>query len=238
MPLRAILRGGFFLPAARGLFLWKEAMDKQTFQQAADLSAALADRWWPHVDAALFEFGILLPHRVAAWIAQVGHESKGFSTLAESFDYSVQGLVDVFGKRMPLAIASKLGRQPGERAVPMERQQRIANIVYAGRYGNGDAGSGDGWRHRGRSLKQITFADNYRDCGHALGVDLIAQPDLLATDDRLAARSAAWFWFAHGCNELADRGDFAQLSRRINGGLNGLADRQQRWLRAQQFIHA
>lgn len=213
-------------------------MDKQTFQQAADLSAALTDRWWPHVDAALFEFGILLPHRVAAWIAQVGHESKGFSTLAESFDYSVQSLVANFGARMPMKLAATLGRQPGERVVPIERQPRIASIVYASRYGNGEAATGDGWKFRGRGLKQITFRANYQACGHALGVDLVAKPELLATDDRLAARSAAWFWFSSGCNQLADRGDFAQLTRRINGGLNGLADRERRWLRAQQFIHA
>ena len=80
-------------------------MDKSTFQKAAGINDALAERWWPHVDAALFEFGILLPHRVAAWIAQVGHESKGFSTLAESFDYSVGGLLDMFDKRLSPALA-------------------------------------------------------------------------------------------------------------------------------------
>ncbi|MBB2918114.1 glycoside hydrolase family 19 protein [Cupriavidus alkaliphilus] len=211
-------------------------MDKKTFQLAAGLGEALADRWWPHVDAALFEFGILLPHRVAAWIAQVGHESKGFSTLAESFDYSVPGLVATFRTRMPAKLASSLGRQPGERAVPSDRQQRIASIVYAGRYGNGDAASGDGWRYRGHGLKQITFADNHRDCGFALGVDLVARPELLATDDRLAARSAAWFWYAHGCNQLIDAGDFVGLTRRINGGVNGLEDRQARWDRAKQVL--
>lgn len=213
-------------------------MNQQVFQQAAGISEALAARWWPHVERALFEFGILQPQRVAAWIAQVGHESKGFSTLAESFDYAVDGLVATFGKRMPVDLARILGRQPGERAVPLERQQRIASIVYAGRYGNGDAASGDGWRFSGHGLKQVTFADNHRECGHALGVDLIAHPDRLATDDTLAARSAAWFWYANGCNQLADRGDFVQLTKRINGGTNGLDDRQQRWLRAQQFLHA
>lgn len=213
-------------------------MDKTTFQKAAGLGEALANRWWPHVDAALFEFGILLPHRVAAWVAQVAHESKGFTTLAESFDYSVEGLVDMFDRRMTPALARTLGRQPGERAVPLERQQRIASIVYAGRYGNGDAGSGDGWRYRGHGLKQITFLDNHRECGQALGVDLVAQPERLATDDRLAARSAAWFWYARGCNQLADLGDIDQLTRRINGGLNGQEDRRRRWQLAQQFLHA
>ncbi|MGO4154332.1 glycoside hydrolase family 19 protein [Cupriavidus sp. YAF13] len=213
-------------------------MDKLTFQNAAGISAALADRWHSPVTAALFEFGIVAPQRVAAWVAQVGTESAGFTRLQESFDYKPQGLVDTFDKRMPAALASTLGRQPGERMVPMDRQARIASIVYAGRYGNGDAATGDGWRYSGHGLKQITFRDNHRDCGHALGVDLVAHPELLATDDTLAARSAAWFWYAKGCNVLADRGDFEQLTRRINGGINGLEDRRRRWLLAQQFIHA
>ncbi|SCU74131.1 conserved hypothetical protein [Cupriavidus necator] len=213
-------------------------MDRQMFRQAGGLSADLADRWYPVVSAALFEFGIVAPHRVAAWIAQVGTESAGFTRLQESFDYSVDGLQRTFGARMPPALARPLGRQPGERSVPAERQARIASIVYAKRFGNGEASTGDGWRYRGLGLKQITFADNYRDCGHALGVDLVSQPDLLATDDALAARSAAWFWYAKGCSQLADLGDFEQLTRRINGGINGLDDRRQRWLRAQQFIHA
>lgn len=213
-------------------------MDKQTFRQAAGLSAELAERWFAPVSAALFEFGILAPHRVAWWIAQVGTESGGFARLQESFDYKPQGLVDTFDKRMPVALASTLGRQPGERMVPIERQARIASIVYAGRYGNGEAGTGDGWRYRGRGLKQITFLANYEACGHALGVDLVSQPDRLATDDALAARSAAWFWYANGCNQLADLGNAEQLTRRINGGLNGLDDRRRRWELAKQFLHA
>ncbi|CAG2129064.1 glycoside hydrolase family 19 protein [Cupriavidus numazuensis] len=212
-------------------------MDKATFQKAAGLSAELAERWFEPVSAALFEFGILQPQRVAAWIAQVGHESKGFSTLAESFDYAVPALVDQFDKRITPALAQQLGRQPGERMVPIERQARIAAIVYAKRYGNGEAASGDGWRFRGRGLKQITFRANYEACSHALGVDLVSEPDRLATDDALAARSAAWFWFANGCSALADRGDFVGLTRRINGSVNGLAAREARWERAKQVLN-
>lgn len=213
-------------------------LDKQTFQAATGATLALAERWWLPVDRALAEFGIRQPQRVAAWLAQVGHESKGFTALAESFDYAVPALISTFGNRIAPAIAQQLGRQPGEHMVPVERQARIATIVYAKRFGNGEAASGDGWRYRGRGLKQITFRANYEACGQALGVDLVADPDRLATDDSLAARSAAWFWFANGCDQLADRGDFAGLTRRINGGLTGLEQRQQRWLRAQQYIHA
>lgn len=212
-------------------------MDKRTFQLAAGIPEVVADRWWPHVEAALFEFGILRPQRVAAWIAQVGHESRGFTVLVESFDYRIDALRGQFSRITP-AMAAKLGRQPGERAVPLERQQRIASIAYANRYGNGDAATGDGWRYRGRGLKQITFFDNYLECGQALGVDLIAQPDRLASDDGLAARSAAWFWYARGCSQLADTGDIGALTRRINGGLNGIEDRTERWRQAKRVLLA
>ncbi|MFS8973852.1 glycoside hydrolase family 19 protein [Cupriavidus necator] len=212
-------------------------MNQEIFQAAAGLAPGTAARWWPHVEAALFEFGILQPKRAAAWLAQVGHESLGFTRLQESFDYKPEALVATFGRRMPADLARKLGRQPGESSVPLDRQRRIAAIVYAGRYGNGDAASGDGWRFSGHGLKQVTFYDNHLACSHALGVDLVAHPELLVTDDRLAARSAAWFWYANGCNQLADAGDFVALTRRINGGENGLALREKRWELAKRIIN-
>ncbi|KVO05547.1 endolysin [Burkholderia ubonensis] len=190
-------------------------MDKSVFQRAAGLSTVLADRWYGAVAAAMSEFDINTPERQAAFIAQVGHESGGFAQLVESFNYSVAGLA-IFS-RIPVLMRAKLGRQPGEKVVPLDRQKQIANLAYANRYGNGDAASGDGWRYRGRGLKQITFHDNYAAAGQALAVDLVEQPELLATDDALAARSAGWFWKANGCNELADAGDFAGTTRKING---------------------
>jgi putative chitinase len=92
----------------------------------------------------------------------------------------------------------------------------------------GNTETGDGRRFRGRGLIQITGRANYQECGTALKVDLISQPELLAGDG-LAARSAAWWWMKHGCNALADGGDFKALTRRINGGLNGIDDRTRRW---------
>ena len=88
----------------------------------------------------------------------------------------------------------------------------------------GNTMPGDGFRFRGRGLIQVTGRANYGDCGRALGLDLISRPELLELPEH-AARSAAWFWQAHGCNELADEGDFIKLTRRINGGTNGLQDR-------------
>lgn len=99
---------------------------------------------------------------------------------------------------------------------------------YEGRKDLGNVEPGDGFRFRGRGLIQITGRSNYTQAGRALGVDLVRQPELLESPT-LAARSAAWFWSANGCNRFADAGDFVGLTRRINGGLNGLADREKRW---------
>jgi putative chitinase len=198
---------------------------------ALRIPAARASDWLASINGALVEFGIDTPARTAAFIAQIGHESIALSRTSESFDYSVQGLITTFGRRIA-ANADVLGRQPGERMVPIERQIRIANIVYASRYGNGDAASGDGWRYRGGGLKQITFHDNYGACSAALGVNLLTAPDLLATDKILAARSAGWFWLSIGGNGHVDRGDFDGLSTRINGAgitAESLAARRARW---------
>ncbi|WP_322014420.1 glycoside hydrolase family 19 protein [Paraburkholderia sp. J12] len=210
-------------------------MDRETFQRAAALSDALAARWFAPVSAAMQEFSISTPARQAAFIAQIRHESGGFTQLVESFDYAPAALA-IFS-RIPASLREYLGRHPDETTVPAARQQEIANLAYGGRYGNGDAWSGDGWRYRGRDLKQITFFDNYLACGRALGVDLIANPDLLATDDTLAARSANWFWTSHGCNEAADSGDFAKTTRIINGpAMNQQAKRETYWVSAKETL--
>ena len=107
--------------------------------------------------------------------------------------------------------------------------------AYEGRADLGNTQQGDGRRFRGRGLIQITGRDNYRKCGDALGVDLVADPELLE-GTVLACRSAAWFWKDHGLNELADKHDFRTITRRINGGLNGWADRQMYWDRAKQVL--
>lgn len=106
---------------------------------------------------------------------------------------------------------------------PTPAQQR-----YEGRADLGNIIVGDGFRYRGRGLIQITGCANYQRLGAALGVNLEDEPDQLA-EPVLAARSAAWFWHTHRLNALADAGDFAAITRKINGGLNGLADRVARW---------
>jgi putative chitinase len=98
-------------------------------------------------------------------------------------------------------------------------------MVYSSRMGNGPAESGEGWKYRGRGLKQLTGKDNYARCGQALGVDLIGNPDLLL-EPLYAARSAGWFWKANNLSAFADAGDIKGMTKKINGGFIGLEQRQ------------
>lgn len=106
---------------------------------------------------------------------------------------------------------------------------------YETRYDLGNCAPGDGFKYRGRGLIQLTGRGNYKRAGDALGVDLVANPERLG-EPGLAARSAGWFWSAHGCNELADAGEFEKITRRINGGLNGYAERLGLWKAAQEAL--
>lgn len=163
-------------------------MTPAVFAQATGLP--INSGWYESVRAALNEFDIATPVRIAAFLAQVGHESAGFRHVRE-----------IWG--------------------PTAAQNR-----YDGR--NGNTMPGDGFRFRGRGLIQITGRANYAEASEALRADLIKQPELLE-QPMLAARSAAWFWSTRNCNAFADRGDFEGLTRRINGGINGLPDRERRW---------
>ncbi len=111
---------------------------------------------------------------------------------------------------------------------PTEAQRR-----YEGRADLGNTEPGDGYNYRGRGLLQTTGRHNYAKTGEALGEPLVEHPELLGTPE-LAARSAAWFWKSHGLNELADADQFQTITRRINGGLNGYAERQALYAAAQE----
>ncbi|MDR4897919.1 glycoside hydrolase family 19 protein [Yersinia kristensenii] len=199
-------------------------MTPYQFRMAANISAELAARWIQPIALAMKEFGITTPVQQAMFIAQAGHESASFTLLVESFNYSINGLIATFGKRLSADQASALGRKPCEVAVPLNRQQAIANLVYSGRMGNKAAG--DGWKYRGRGLIQTTGLDNYRACGTALKLDLISNPDQLLTDLN-AVRSAAWFWQSRNCGQYAD--DIQRVTQLINGGNNGINDRKARF---------
>ncbi len=188
---------------------------------------ANAPVWSPALEDACGEFDISTPQRLAAFLAQVAHESNGLTVFSENLNYSVDGLLKVFGKYFTPTLALSYAREP----------ERIANRVYAMRLGNGDEGTGDGWRYRGRGPIQLTGRENYRKAGTALGADLEANPDSVVAP-LVGSRVAAWFWNQRKLNPLADAGDFLQITKRINGGTNGLADREAYWAKAKQALGA
>jgi putative chitinase len=190
-----------------------------------------ADRFvTPLRDACqLYEIGTA--GRLAAFMAQVGHESMGLSRTVENLNYSVQGLLSTWPSRFTRALAEQMARKP----------EQIANHVYGGRLGNHNPG--DGWRYRGRGLIQVTGQVNYEGITETLaekvgGVpDFTLHPELLESP-KWAALSAAAYWDDHDLNELADRGAFDQITTRINGGQVGKADRRARYSRAMRVFGA
>ena len=172
------------------------------------------DKVYPALAAAMEEFEIDTPQRIAMFLAQCAHESAYFSVKRENLNYSADGLKKIFPKYFANRDASEYNRQP----------EKIANVVYSNRMGNGDEESGDGWRFCGRGFIQLTGKSNYTACGTALGVDLSENPQYLETPEG-AARSAAWFWSKNGLNKFADEGDIKGATKRINGGFIGLEDR-------------
>lgn len=173
----------------------------------------------PALQTAMLKFGITTPLRKAAFLAQVGHESAHLTATVENLNYSASALQKTWPSRFPAALAAQVERKP----------EQIANIAYGLRMGNGPTASGDGWKYRGRGLIQITGWVNYQACGAAL--DLLNKPELLE-QPIYAALSAAWFWQSKGLNALADAGDLARITQRINGGQNGAADRAELYARA------
>jgi putative chitinase len=129
-----------------------------------------------------------------------------------------------FNINTPLRQASFLAQLGHESGQLKYLKELASGDAYEGRKDLGNTQAGDGVRFKGRGLIQITGRANYKACGTALGMDLISRPELLETP-LLACRSAGWFWSAHDLNELADQGDQVAVTKRINGGTNGLADR-------------
>lgn len=199
---------------------------------AVGINEAVAAQWVDALNLAMSEFGINNPRRQAHFLAQIGHESGGFTRLTENLNYSAEGLA----KTWPTRYASKPG-VPNELAAKLARKpEAIANNAYANRNGNGSEASGDGWKYRGRGLIQLTGRANYQAASIALNLSLIANPDQVADSKTVAARAAAWYWFANGLNQLADGDNLVGITRRINGGTIGLDDRQLRLDRAERAL--
>lgn len=188
-------------------------------EQIQEIAPSCSSGWAVRLADEMPRWHISTPQRQAMFLAQCAHESAGFTRFEENLNYSAEALQRTWPSRFPsFAAAAEVARQP----------ERIANRVYADRLGNGNEASGDGWRFRGRGAIQITGRSNYRRAGLSLGFPLEANPTEAALPGQ-GARVACWYWFFHGLNDLADDGDFEGITRRINGGLTGIVDRE-RWL--------
>jgi putative chitinase len=187
-------------------------------QRIAPTSPTKFADWVAPLNAAMIEFGITTEQRIEMFLAQIMHESGGLSAMVENLNYKAETLLRVFSSRFDVATAAAYARNP----------EAIANKVYADRLGNGSPASGDGWKYRGRGPIQLTGKANYAAASKALGINAVDNPDSLLLPIN-AARSAAWFWRAHGLNEVADTGVFAKTTKVINGGDIGGKERIGLW---------
>lgn len=166
------------------------------------------------------------PARLAGFLAQTAHESGGFTAIKENLNYSAKGLQGIFKKYFPTEdLAKQYERQP----------EKIANRVYANRMGNGPEESGDGYRFCGRGLIQLTGRQNYTKLAADLGISVEDTAAYLETPNG-AVSSAGWFWDNNNLSQYCDSGDFVTLTKRINGGTIGLADRQHHYDEAMHYL--
>ena len=211
---------------------WAKIMGESTpvtappVQTIAPIGGLKLDKLKGHIPDAVIamipdtaaKFQINTPLRLAHFLAQCGHESGGFRATQENLNYSAKGLNGIFKKYFPTeASAADYARNP----------QKIANKVYGGRMGNGLEASGEGYKFRGRGYIQLTGKENYTAFGKAIGEDILANPDKVAST--YALLSAAWFFSKNGLHKMADGGAtdavVTSITKRVNGGTIGLADR-------------
>ncbi len=186
------------------------------------------DHWYEALEQLLDDYEINTPLRVAHFIAQCAHESGNFVFIKENLNYKAASLRKVFGKYFPTdELAAQYANKP----------QMIANRVYANRMGNGDEASGDGWRYCGRGLIQLTGKDNYTFFAGSLGITVEEASEYLETFEG-AAQSACWYWEQNNLNRFADANDVKGLTRAINGGYIGLADRESHTAHALHILGA
>jgi putative chitinase len=182
------------------------------------LKGHIPDNVIAQIPSVMSTFKIDTALRLSHFLAQCGHESAGFKAIQENLNYGAKGLLGIFKKYFPTeAKALQYERKP----------EKIANLVYGSRMGNGDETSGDGYKFRGRGYIQLTGKNNYVAFGKSINEDIAANPDLVATKYPLL--SAAWFWSSNSLNALADKGaddaSVTAITKRVNGGTIGLPDR-------------
>lgn len=204
-----------------------------TLDQLKDLlpNNQYVEQWHGALARLLPEYEINTPERIAAFIAQCSHESAEFTVLKENLNYRWQSLRKVFPKYFPNdTIAQKYASLPN-------KQEAIANRVYANRMGNGPEESGDGYRYCGRGLIQLTGKENYSWFAASIGISVEEASEYLQTFEG-AVQSACWFWETNDLNKYADKRDMVNLTKRINGGTNGLEDRIKHYEHALRVLGA
>ena len=195
-------------------------MTPQQLARSTGASISIATAWLVPVVAAMERFDINTRSRQAYFVSQISVECRHFTALREDLDYSVEALLAQWPTHFTQETAEQYGRTGTQKA----NQVMIANLAYGGRFGNGDAASGDGWKFRGGGCIGTTFRDNYRSAGIALGLPLEEHPEQIV-QPAVAALTAGLYWMQHNCNERADAHDIIGITRAINGGLNGLQAR-------------
>jgi putative chitinase len=182
------------------------------------LKGHIPDKVISQLPDTIVKFELNTPLRLGHFLAQAGHESGGFKLVKENLNYGAKGLLSIFKKYFPTeAKALQYERKP----------EKIANLVYGGRMGNGPEDTGEGFKFSGRGFIQLTGKDNYSAFAKAINEDVVANPDLVANKYPLA--SAAWFFHKSGLHKIADEGAtdavVTKITKRVNGGTIGLEDR-------------
>lgn len=184
------------------------------------------DYWYSALERCLPDYDINTPRRVAAFMAQTCHESGNYRFLKENLNYRAESLMRVWPRHFPtIEVARQYANKP----------EMIANKAYGNRMGNGDEASGDGWRYCGRGLIQLTGKVNYEKFAQSIETPVEDIPAYLETFEG-AVQSACWFWETNNLNTFADSGDILTMTKRINGGTIGLADRQKHYEHALHIL--
>lgn len=184
------------------------------------------DYWYSALERCLPDYDINTPRRVSAFMAQTCHESGNYRFLKENLNYRAESLMRVWPRHFPtIEVARQYANKP----------EMIANKAYGNRMGNGDEASGDGWRYCGRGLIQLTGKVNYEKFAQSIETPVEDIPAYLETFEG-AVQSACWFWESNNLNTFADSGDILTMTKRINGGTIGLADRQKHYEHALHIL--
>jgi len=190
------------------------------------------EHWFEALSKVLPDYDITTIPRVAGFLGETFVESAGYTAIQENLNYRPETLMRIFGNHFPggLSEAAQYCNQPN-------KQEVIANRIYANRMGNGDEASGDGWRFCGRGLIQLTGRSNYTAFAQSINTPVEQVTDFLQTFEG-CVQSACWFWEANNLNQFADRNAIDQESRIVNGGTLGLQERRVAYERAVQILQS